>query len=720
MPESDAQALLRGSEARLHLLTEVGLVLSRFLEPNILFKELAPHLIPTLGDACFIDLIDRRGDIARIAWAHVRKDRQAEFDALWPRIPPTRFELHPSAMMISKGDAIFEPQVDDAWMQRASMDETHLSFMRTLGLHSVIVVPMRLEGTPFGAITLWFTEKGSGPHTEADLELAVDLARRAAFATASARQQDTLRRLNSELESQIEARTRERDRIWLVSDEMMSVADRDGYLTAVNPAWHRLLGHDEAALLSTPFREFTHPDEQAQASQVTQRLERGETVVGYEARMRHADGSWRWISWTVVPEGGLYYAIGRDITAQHVISEEIAAANRQLQTQIEERERVEATLQQMQRLETIGQLTSGVAHDFNNLLTVILGNTAFLERQLRATADAKLAMRLANMRTAAERGAKLTTQLLAFSRKQYLAPAALDLNDTVHGMADLLQTTLGGGIRIEESLAEELWPAFADPTQIELVILNLAINARDAMEAGGTLSITTQNVTLGPGEKPEEPLFGEYVAVAVRDSGVGMSAEVRKKAFEPFFTTKELGRGSGLGLSQVLGFAKQSGGGVRLESVEGLGTTVTVYLPRARQARRSEVARTEGGRAAQTVGPARILLVDDEPPVREVIASELRDLGHEVIEAGSGGAALEALDRDAPFDAAVLDFAMPGMNGAELARQIRARRPDMCVLFVTGYADTSELSQIADELIVRKPLIAGDLTRKLQAALAAE
>src|SRR5262249_47107313 len=267
-----------------------------------------------------------------------------------------------------------------------------------------------------------------------------------------------------------------------------------------------------------------------------------------------------------------------------------------------------ATLQQMQRLETIGQLTSGVAHDFNNLLTVILGNTAFLERQVRPTADTKLASRLANMRTAAERGAKLTTQLLAFSRRQYLAPAPLDLNETVRSMADLLQTTLGGGTRIAETLAEPLWPAFADPTQIELVILNLAINARDAMDAGGTLCIATENVTLGPGEKPEEPPFRDYVAVSVSDSGAGMTPGVRKKAFEPCFTTKELGRGAGLGLSQALGFAKQSGGGVRLETSEGKGTTVTVYLPRARQARRPETTRGTGEKAQPNAGPARILL----------------------------------------------------------------------------------------------------------------
>src|SRR5215469_8069759 len=182
---------LHKSEARLHLLAGAGVVLSRFLEPTLLFKQLAPRLIPTLGDVCFIDLIDRKGDIARVAWAHVRDDRQAEFDALWPRVPPTRFERHPSAVLIAKGDPIFEPHIDDAWMRRVAMDEVHLSFMRTLGLHSVIVVPMRLEGTPFGAITLWFTQEGTGPHTQADLELALDLARRASFAIASSRQQDT-------------------------------------------------------------------------------------------------------------------------------------------------------------------------------------------------------------------------------------------------------------------------------------------------------------------------------------------------------------------------------------------------------------------------------------------------------------------------------------------------------------------------------------------------
>jgi len=415
--EESGESRLRRSEERLHLIARGGDVLARPLEPAALMRELATSLVPTLGDACFIDLIDQNDNIARVAWRHVRAERQKQFDALWPNVAPTRFELHPSARMIAMGEAIFEPQADDAWMRHIAMDERHLAFLREVGVHSVIVAPMRLEGIPFGAITLWFTEKGSGPHTESDLEVAIELGRRAAFAIGSARQQETLRKLNQELEAQVEARTRERDRIWQVSDELMSVAGRDGYLKAVNPAWRRLLGHDEAVLLSTPFREFGHPDDQASGNDVMQALARGETVARYEARMRRADGAWRWISWTVVPEGDQFYAIGRDVTEQHAISEEIAAANRQLQAQIEERERVEATLQQMQRLEAVGQLTSGVAHDFNNLLTVIIGNTAFLERQLRTTDDKKTTMRLNNMRIAAERGAKLTSQLLAFSRR---------------------------------------------------------------------------------------------------------------------------------------------------------------------------------------------------------------------------------------------------------------------------------------------------------------
>ena len=353
-----------------------------------------------------------------------------------------------------------------------------------------------------------------------------------------------------------------------------------------------------------------------------------------------------------------YVGCDVDITEVHLASEvlergiverttELAATNRQLSTQIEERERVEATLRQMQRLEAIGQLTSGVAHDFNNLLTVILGNVDLVAR---AAADAKMdektRQRLGYMRTAAERGATLTAQLLAFSRRQRLEARPVDLNDTVIGMRDLLQSSMGGSVRLEARLRPDLWPALVDPTQIELIILNLAINARDAMEVGGSLTVSTENIVLGEPVRAEEPPPGDYVLIAVTDTGSGMTPEVRERAFEPFFTTKAVGKGSGLGLPQVFGFAKQSGGGVAIETTLGEGTSVRVYLPRAQERRRNPRPTSYEQPPEQMVGVRgkRVLVVDDDPPVREITATMLRTMGADVVEAGSGGAALEMLD----------------------------------------------------------------------------
>ena len=395
---------------------------------------------------------------------------------------------------------------------------------------------------------------------------------------------------------------------------------------------------------------------------------------------------------------------------------ELEAANRQLADQIAERERIESALRQAQRLEAVGQLTSGVAHDFNNLLMVVLGNI----RQLQKTTTEPVAeRRLQTMAMAAERGAQLTTQMLAFSRRQRLEPRVVDLNDTVGGMHDLLQSTLGGSVQIHTELQADLWAAMIDPTQIELVILNLAINARDAMEVGGALTVATANVTLGPPVRPEEPAAGDYVMVAVTDTGSGMEPEVLAKVFEPFFTTKEVGKGSGLGLSQVFGLAKQSGGGVRIDSQPGEGTSVKVYLPRA-------AGRPIAGDDAHTGGAdsspknCRVLVVDDDSAVREVTAGMLADLGYGVVQAASGGAALDLLDRQSEIDLLLLDFAMPGMNGAELAREAHARRPDLPILFVTGYADTEVLEASAGDGIVRKPFVEKDLAEKLRWALRAD
>jgi signal transduction histidine kinase/CheY-like chemotaxis protein len=397
---------------------------------------------------------------------------------------------------------------------------------------------------------------------------------------------------------------------------------------------------------------------------------------------------------------------------------ELATANEQLLAQIEERERVESTLRQMQRLEAVGQLTSGVAHDFNNLLTVILGNLNFAQRAISNIADEKLLRRLSHMRLAAERGAKLTSQLLAFSRRQRLEPQTIDLNDALASMRDLLQSTLGGSVHVNVVLRPGLWPAFVDQTQIELVVLNLAINARDAMDVGGSVTIETENATVGPPERPEEPPAGEYVVISVIDTGSGMTKEVREKAFEPFFTTKEVGKGSGLGLSQVLGFAKQSGGGMRIETCLGEGTSVKVFLPRAFRQERRQAPRDWARLAPHHRKGATILVVDDDHAVREVTATTLRELGYVVLEVGSGGAALELLDRERNIDLALLDYAMPGMNGMDVARQVQSKYPTLPILFVTGFADMTALESIGDARIIKKPFVGDELGRKVHAAIA--
>jgi CheY-like chemotaxis protein len=321
------------------------------------------------------------------------------------------------------------------------------------------------------------------------------------------------------------------------------------------------------------------------------------------------------------------------------------------------------------------------------------------------------------MRAAAERGAKLTDQLLSFSRRQRLEPKPLNLNDTVASMRDLLQSTMGGSIRIETRLNRGLWPAMVDPTQLELAILNLAINARDAREVGGTLSVQTTNVTLGPASSSEEPPAGEYVAICVSDTGSGMPDDIRSRVFEPFFTTKEVGKGSGLGLSQVLGFAKQSGGGVRIDSRIGESTSVHIYLPRAAGRVVDAGPASPASSAAKGIGGATVLLVDDDNAVREVTAAMLVELGCRTIEAGSGGTALDLLETVPEIDLVLIDFAMPGMNGAEVARRVREKRPLLPILFVTGYADRAVLSEIGEAHIIAKPYVDDELADKVRAAL---
>ncbi len=391
-------------------------------------------------------------------------------------------------------------------------------------------------------------------------------------------------------------------------------------------------------------------------------------------------------------------------------------ANARLTEQMEERERTEAALRQAQRLEAVGQLTGGVAHDFNNLLTVLLGNIDLI--QATVDGDAGLSARLERMRSAAERGAQLTDQLLAFARRQPLMPRPASLNVVIGGMTDLVQSAMGGNIRVVLRLQDAPWLALVDTTQFELVILNLAINARDAMAKGGTLTIETANITLTDIEPTGDLPTGDYVVVRVSDTGLGMSQEVAAKAFEPFFTTKAPGQGSGLGLSQVYGLARQSGGGVRIDSAPGRGTSVSVFLPRAA----SETGTSDPGTrlaAPKVTEGARILLVDDDEAVRVTTAMILESLGY-IIETAVGGVpALSRLGETQEFDLLLTDVAMPGMNGPELADRVRARFPNLPIVFFSGYADPDAIAgrQILQRM-VRKPFRAIDLAAQIEAALA--
>ncbi len=382
------------------------------------------------------------------------------------------------------------------------------------------------------------------------------------------------------------------------------------------------------------------------------------------------------------------------------------------------RAKAEATLRQSQKIEAIGQLTGGVAHDFNNLLTIIIGNLDFA---LRQKTDDRMRRLLGNAMSGAERAAQLTRRLLAFSRRQPLAPHPLNVNRLAAGMSDLLATSLGNDVVIETDYADDLWLTEVDAAELESAILNLAINARDAMKRRGRFGIRTRNVVLDAhacagleGLKP-----GEYVVIAVTDSGEGMSPDTIEKAFDPFFTTKPTGAGTGLGLSQVYGFVKQSGGYTRIESALGHGTTISLYLPRTLAAEpeppaREPVADLKG--AGET-----ILVVEDDAAVRSYIVALLRELAYAVIDAGRGEDALRLIGTEARIDLLLTDMVMPGVNGRAIADAARARRPGIKVLFMTGYASDA----VSDEewlgpgmALIQKPLARDELAARLRALLA--
>jgi len=472
---------------------------------------------------------------------------------------------------------------------------------------------------------------------------------------------------------------RDRDRIWNLSPVFKVVTDSNGHITDVNPSWTKKLGWTREESLGRPTADFMIDDEGRWSERVNT-LRSGEALPEYRTTLTAKDGSYHVIQWMTVPENGKFYGFGHDVTA------EIEAAAALAET--------EAALRQSQKMEAVGQLTGGIAHDFNNLLQGITGSLEIVQRRVAQGRIDELDRFIAGASTAANRAAALTHRLLAFSRRQPLDPRPVKGNALVASMEDLLRRTIGERIELEFVLAGGLWTTKCDPNQLESAILNLAINARDAMPDGGKLIVETCNAHLDKayvarqrGVKP-----GQYVCLSITDTGTGMDADTVSKAFEPFFTTKPIGQGTGLGLSMIYGFAQQSEGYAKIYSELGHGTTFKLYLPRHRGAAEEDEAPPQTGLLQQAEDGEVVLVVEDESVVRGLILEELHELGYAALEAVDGASGLEMLRSKRRIDLLITDIGLPGLNGRQLADAARELRPALKILFMTGYAENAALA----------------------------
>ncbi|MGU3666309.1 ATP-binding protein [Methylobacterium sp. A49B] len=486
-----------------------------------------------------------------------------------------------------------------------------------------------------------------------------------------------LRNLNATLARQVEERTADRNALWTLSSDMMLRCLFDATITAVNPAWTEVLGWHADELVGTNLMGLVHPDDLTRTIEGARQLAEGTSLARFDNRYRHRDGSYRWISWAARPGEGVINAVGRDFTAERERADALAAA--------------EEALRQSQKMEAVGQLTGGIAHDFNNLLAGISGSLELMQTRLSQGRMMDVDRYINAAQGASKRAAALTHRLLAFSRRQTLDPKPTNVNRLVAGMEELIRRTVGPAVVVEVVGAAGLWTALVDPPQLENALLNLCINARDAMPEGGRITVETANAWLDErAARRHDMPAGQYLSLCVTDSGTGMPPEIVDKVFEPFFTTKPLGQGTGLGLSMIYGFAQQSGGQVRIYSEVGQGTTVCLYLPRHLGAAAEEDPHAGFGAPPRAAPGETVLVVDDEPTVRMLITEVLEDLGYTPIEAADSSAGLKVLQSDVRIDLLVTDIGLPGgMNGRQMAEAGRVNRPGLKVLFITGYAENA-------------------------------
>jgi PAS domain S-box-containing protein len=481
-----------------------------------------------------------------------------------------------------------------------------------------------------------------------------------------------LEALNATLEARVEARTRERDRAWKHSQDLQVVLNPHGIILAANEAWRAILGWAPEEVVGRHHLDFVQQSFHGAAAGALAAAMLAE-LPALEVLHRHKNGGTRWISWVAAPADGLVYASGRNITAEKEAAAALEAAQEQLR--------------QSQKMEAVGQLTGGIAHDFNNLLTGITGSLEVLQTRLAQGRVAEAGGFIAAAQGAARRAGALTHRLLAFSRRQTLDPRVTDVNHLVAGMEELIRRTVGPSIVTEFIGAAGLWTTLVDRNQLENALLNLCINARDAMQDGGRLTIETMNTVLDArGARDHDLQPGQYVSLCVSDTGTGMAPEVIARAFDPFFTTKPIGQGTGLGLSMIYGFARQSGGQVRIHSLLGHGTTMCLYLPR-HAGPGADVEERETRIPASRAGHGEtVLVIDDEATVRTLVVEVLEELGYATLQAPDGRTAMALLESDCAIDLLVTDLGLPGgMSGRQVADQARLVRPGLKVLIITGY-----------------------------------
>jgi PAS domain S-box-containing protein len=506
-----------------------------------------------------------------------------------------------------------------------------------------------------------------------------------------------LRALNAELERRVIERSMQRGKLWDVSSDMLSVIDiESGIIEAVNPAWTRTLGWAPEEIERHPYLAFVHPEDTAASMDAFAQVRAGNPVLRFENRYRTKGGAWRWLSWVALPEAGKLYSTVRDMTDE--------------KSRLAELEATQEALRQSQKMEAMGQLTGGVAHDFNNLLTPIIGSLDMLVR--RGIGNDRERRLIEGALQSAERAKTLVQRLLAFARRQPLQPIAVDIHSVVDGMAGLIESTLGPRITVQVDMAPDLPPAIADRNQLEMALLNLAVNARDAMPDGGVLTIAAMRESVRAGHRATlRP--GHYVRLSVTDTGVGMDDATQARAIEPFFSTKGIGKGTGLGLSMVHGLVAQLGGRLMIDSAPGRGTTIVLWLPVSVV----PVAMDDPSGPHKAVVTCRgtALLVDDEELVRMTTADMLMDLGFEVMEAGSAEEASRMIEAGAELDVVITDHLMPGMSGADLVRALRVSRPALPVLLVSGYAEAEGIPPETARLT--KPFRNADLAASLVALM---